>query len=128
MFLYSSPLIFLYAPEGTTLRTINSLQYFDSSLFMISLGRWPAAIAQTATAVESLLRENLSYENDFLTLIDKAQKNYRNSEALTGAAHRLRIKRNNYLHIEISSGDVETAVPFAIDSLARSEKCSLDTK
>ena len=55
---------FLKIPNSFSEMTITSIQSFESSLFMIMLNRWPAALVHLSTAIETILKAHLSHKDN----------------------------------------------------------------
>jgi hypothetical protein len=102
--------IFLQIDQRFTGEIVASLQAFETSLLMISLGRWTNALISIANAIEILTREFETEEHEFFKLIDLFCIKFSVSDALRDAAHRSRRKRNEFTHNAIIPDDNDEAI------------------
>ena len=91
----------------------SALQSFENSLFLVGLGRFPAALTACGTAVESTIRAVKDYPtnspNDGLkTVIDFAYK--RKPSLRNKKLNKFREARNDFMHQGFSPEDDERAV------------------
>jgi hypothetical protein len=105
-----SHFIFLDVEPHITGDIISSLQSFETSLIMISMGRWTNALIGIVNAIEILTREFTSGDKDFYRLIDEFTAFFGISGDLNASAHRVRKKRNEFTHSAIIPDDNDDAI------------------
>ena len=106
----SSHFIFLDANREVSGDLISSLQAFETSLILISLGRWTNALISITNAIEILLREFTRGEREFYLLIDDFAASFDISDDLKKATHRVRKKRNEFTHSAVIPDDNDDAI------------------
>lgn len=108
----SDTFLFLYSEQKVMGTYIPAFQAFETSLLMIGLGRWTNALISINSAIENLLRcdEEESDRKDFKTLIDERAAANKVSDDLRSCAHRVRIKRNEFIHRSVIPEDNSEAI------------------
>lgn len=105
-----SHFIFLDVGQHISGDLISSLQAFETSLIMISMGRWTNALISIVNAIEILTRQFTSEDKEFYRLIDDFTAFYGISSDLTASAHRVRKKRNEFTHSAVIPDDNVDAI------------------
>ena len=101
---------------------VAALQHMESSFLLLSAGRYPHALTACAAAIECVLREKFVNpgiakrdQPDFFELINIANKKIKNSADLQKqAVHKLREKRNTFLHQGFSPKDDNRAAKLLL--------------
>ncbi|MDC0493875.1 hypothetical protein OAO72_06240 [Alphaproteobacteria bacterium] len=91
-----SPLVFLDLENYKCPELISSLQAFESSLFMIGLGRWTNAVISITTATELITSRRFKGRYEVQRIAFCEEHNI--SEYLREAARLSAKKRNQYIH------------------------------
>ena len=108
----SNIFLFLYSDQKVMGTYIPAFQAFETSLLMIGIGRWTNALISINSAIENLLRcdKGESDRTDFKTLIDERAAANKVSADLRSSAHRVRIKRNEFIHRSVIPEDNSEAI------------------
>ena len=120
---------FLKIPNSFSEMTITSIQSFESSLFMIMLDRWPAALVHLSTAIETILKAHLSHRDNqhilssinkegyiseytYFQLIELMSLKEELSTFIKSSSHEVRINRNKFIHGKLIPKDTPDALDF----------------
>ena len=106
----SSHFMFLDVNREVSGELISSLQAFETSLLLISLGRWTNALISITNAVEILIREFTKGEREFYILINDFAASFDISDDLKRATHQVRKKRNEFTHSAVIPDDNDDAI------------------
>ena len=118
---------FLKIPNSFSEMTITSIQSFESSLFMIMLDRWPAALVHLSTAIETILKAHLSHRDNqhilssinkegyvseytYFQLIELMCLKEELSTFIKSSSHEVRINRNKFIHGKLIPKDTPDAI------------------
>ncbi len=107
---FQNQLMFLDFTPPAKGELLSSLQSFETSLMMIALGRWTNAITSITNSIETLIKADLGGGDKLDILINDFCDRHNISSALKDAAHRVRKKRNDFIHSAVIPDDNDEAI------------------